>query len=97
MRDKLYGRVREAKLSAVAIEVLSVVAYTQPVTAAEIHELRGASNSAALTTLVRRRLIRQDRDPESGERRYWTTERFLKLFGLDGIDALPRSEELEKV
>ena len=41
MRDKFYGRVREAKLSPAAIEVLSIVAYNQPVTAAQIDELRG--------------------------------------------------------
>jgi segregation and condensation protein B len=96
MRDKFYGRVREAKLSAAAIEVLSIVAYNQPITAHEINELRSAANGAALSTLVRRRLIRQERPAEGGPPRYVTTERFLKLFGLECLEALPRSEELEK-
>jgi segregation and condensation protein B len=97
MRDKFYGRVREATLSPAAIEVLSIVAYNQPVTADAINELRGAANGAALSTLVRRRLIRLDRAENGAPPRYTTTERFLKLFGLQGLDALPRSEELEKV
>jgi segregation and condensation protein B len=96
MRDKFYGRVREAKLSAAAIEVLSIVAYNQPITAHEINELRSAANGAALSTLVRRQLIRQERPAEGGPPRYVTAERFLKLFDLECLEALPRSEELEK-
>lgn len=98
MRDKFYGRVREARLSTAALEVLSIVAYNEPVTAEEINQLRSAPNSAALSTLVRRRLVRLDRPTEPGApARYSTTERFLKLFDLESLDALPRSEELEKV
>ena len=97
MRDKFYGTVREAKLSPAALEVLSIVAYNQPATAEKINELRGAPNGAALSTLVRRRLVRLDRPAEDGAKpHYSTTERFLKLFGLESLDALPRSEELEK-
>lgn len=97
MRDKFYGRTREAKLSPAAIEALSIIAYNQPVTAHEISELRGAANGAALATLVRRRLVRLDRPDAGAPPQYVTTERFLKLFGLESLDALPRSEELEKL
>lgn len=96
MRDKFHGRVREAKLSPAALEVLSVIAYHQPITADAIHGLRGSSSGAALATLVRRKLVRQERltDPP-GPPQYSTTERFLRLFGLESVAALPRSEELE--
>ena len=98
MRDKFYGRVREARLSPAALEVLSVLAYNQPATAEQLSELRGAPSGAALTTLVRRRLVRLDRPEENSDQpTYSTTERFLKLFGLESLDALPRSEELEKI
>jgi segregation and condensation protein B len=97
MRDKFYGRTREAKLSPAAIEALSIIAYNQPVTAHEISALRGAANGAALATLVRRRLVRLDRPDAGAPPQYVTTERFLKLFGLESLDALPRSEELEKL
>ena len=96
MRDKFYGRVREAKLSSAAVEVLSIIAYNQPITSEEIGQLRGASSGAALSTLVRRKLVRLERPDDGSPPQYWTTDRFLRLFGLDNLAALPRSEELEK-
>ena len=98
MRDKFYGRVREARLSQTALEVLSIVAYNQPATLALINEIRGTPSGAVLATLVRRKLLRLDRPTSTGEAAsYTTTERFLQLFGLENLAALPRSEELEKL
>ena len=98
MRDKFYGRVKEARLSPAVLEVLSVLAYNQPATADQLTELRGAPSGGALSTLVRRRLVKLERGKEGGKTpQYSTTERFLKLFGLESLDALPRAEELEKV
>jgi segregation and condensation protein B len=95
MRDKFYGRVKEARLSSTALEVLSVLAYNQPATAEQLSELRGSPCGAAIATLVRRKLVRLDRPPEAGESpKYSTTERFLQLIGLESLAALPRSEEL---
>jgi segregation and condensation protein B len=96
MRDKFYGRVREAKLSTAALEVLSIIAYNQPLTLEQINQMRGVPSGAVVTTLVRRQLVRLEQTPEaSGASRYWTTDRFLRLFGLESVAALPRSEELE--
>jgi segregation and condensation protein B len=95
MRDKFYGRVKEARLSPAAIEVLSVVAYYQPATVDELNELRGSPCGSALSTLVRRKLIHVER-PGDGEPLYSTTDSFLKLFGLESLAELPRSEELER-
>ncbi len=95
MREKFYGRVKEARLSPAAIEVLSVLAYNQPATVEQLNELRGSPCGAALSTLVRRKLVRLDRAGDTPQ--YSTTERFLKLFGLENVAELPRSEELEKV
>jgi segregation and condensation protein B len=98
MRDKFHGRLREAKLSPGAVEVLSIVAYHQPTTAEAITELRGAASGTALAWLVRRKLVRMDRSEDGGGRpTYSTTDRFLRLFGLESVAELPRSEELEKV
>src|SRR3954470_19910774 len=98
MRDKFYGRVKEARLSPAVLEVLSLLAYNQPATAEKLNELRGGPTGAALSTLVRRRLVKVERE-EKGHAppQYLTTDRFLKLFGLENIDALPRVEEMEKV
>lgn len=97
MRDKFYGRVKEARLSPAVLEVLSILAYNQPATADHLSDLRGAPSGAALSTLVRRRLVKLERSAEGGKSpQYSTTERFLKLFGLESLEALPRAEELEK-
>ena len=98
MRDKLHGRTREAKLTPAAVEVLSVVAYNQPTTVEAINELRGTPSGPALQSLVRRKLVRVDRPADRGEPpQYSTTDRFLRLFGLESVAALPRNEELEKL
>lgn len=98
LRDKFHGRLKEAKLSPAALEVLSIVAYQQPTTSEAVSELRGVASGPALASLVRRKLVRLDRPAEHGERtRYSTTDRFLQVFGLSSIAELPRSEELEKI
>jgi segregation and condensation protein B len=97
MRDKFYGRVREAKLSPAALEVLSIIAYNQPLTLEDINQMRRVPSGAVLSTLVRRQLVRLEHPPgPGGASCYWTTDRFLRLFGLESLAALPRSEELEK-
>lgn len=97
MRDKFYGRVREAKLTPAATEVLALVAYSQPTTLEQINQVRGVPSGAVLSTLVRRRLVRLERAAEAGApSQYWTTDRFLQLFRLDNLAALPRIEELDK-
>lgn len=97
MRDKFYGSVKQARLSPAVLEVLSVLAYNQPATAERLNEIRGTPCGAALSQLVRRKLVRLDRAKDSNEpATYSTTERFLRLFGLESLEALPRSEELQK-
>jgi segregation and condensation protein B len=94
VRNRFYGRVREARLSQAAIDVLALVAYQQPLTSEKVHRLRGKPSSHILTHLVRRGLLRIERPP--AKRRtphYYTTERFLRLFNLQTLDDLPRSED----
>jgi chromosome segregation and condensation protein ScpB len=65
------------------------------VSAERINELRNSPNGAALSTLVRRKIVRLDRPSEPGSKPlYSTTERFLKLFNLQSLEELPRSEEV---
>lgn len=88
-------------LSAAALEVLSIVAYKQPVTKGEIEFLRGVQSDRALATLVEKGLAK-DVGRKDGPGRpilYGTTEQFLIHFGLNSIaqlPALPQPEE-EKV
>ena len=77
-----------------AIDVLALVAYQQPLTGEKIHRLRGKPSSHILSHLVRRGLLRIER-PAAKRRtpHYHTTERFLQLFNLQSLDDLPRSED----
>ncbi|MCS7045349.1 MAG: SMC-Scp complex subunit ScpB [Gemmataceae bacterium] len=94
--EKVYGSVREARLSSQAIDVLALVAYRQPATKAEIDALRGADSGPILRQLVRRGLIQVAfrADADQKEVSYGTTAKFLELFGLQGLDDLPRTQEL---
>lgn len=94
LRDKFYGRLRAAKLSQTAIDVLAVVAYKQPVTREDIDRLRGKPSGGLLAQLVRRELLRIERPTEKPRiPRYFTTPRFLQLFGLESLADLPKSPD----
>ncbi len=88
----------ERKLSRAAMETLAIIAYHQPVTRAEIEEIRGVATSAGtLDVLMETGWIRP-----RGRRRapgrpitYGTTQNFLEHFGLDGVKDLPGLAELK--
>lgn len=87
------GRVR---LSRAAVETLAVIAYNQPVTRAEVEELRRVRSERVIETLLSHGLIRiAGRKKASGSPLlYRTTPRFLEIFGLEAIADLPSLEEL---
>jgi segregation and condensation protein B len=96
LRNVFYGRIREARLSQAAIDVLALVAYQQPMTGDKIGRLRGKPSSHILAHLVRRGLLCVERpDPKRRTPHYRTTDRFLKLFNLQSLDELPRHEDSE--
>ncbi len=93
LRNRFYGRVREARLSQAAIDVLAIVAYRQPITSEDVNRLRDKPCSHILSQLVRRRLLQIERPADKATKPvYRTTDRFLELFGLDDINELPKSE-----
>lgn len=89
------GRRVPERLSTAAWEVLAVVAYRQPVTRLEIDTLRGVSSDHAVDTLVSRGLVAEVGRKEVPGRPilYATTERFLEVFGLENLAALPPAPE----
>jgi segregation and condensation protein B len=96
LRSRFYGRIREARLSQAAIDVLALVAYQQPLTGEKVQRLRGKPSSRILSHLVRRGLLKIERPAEKPRTpRYHTTERFLQLFNLQSLDDLPRSEDTD--
>jgi segregation and condensation protein B len=88
---KLLNEKKAVKLSPSALEVLAIVAYKQPITRADIDEIRGVDSSWALDTLVERKLARITGRKEALGRPllYGTTQEFLKHFGLAHLGDLP--------
>jgi segregation and condensation protein B len=97
VREKFYGKARQARLSQAAIEVLAAVAYNAPIGADDVSRLRSTPSGHILAQLVRRQLLRIERgETKPRKTLYSTTPRFLELFGLDNLDDLPRSSNLEE-
>lgn len=89
--------VKERELSRALLEVMSIVAYKQPVTRGEIEDIRGGrSADYAIATLMRVGLIEAHgrRDTPGRPVLYITTELFLKRFGLRNLDDLPDYKEV---
>ncbi len=84
------------RLTVPAMETLAVVAYRQPVLKAEIEAIRGVGCGELLRQLLERGLVKiTGRSEELGNPfLYGTTRRFLEIFGLASMDALPRGERL---
>ena len=87
---------REAKLSQAALETLAVVAYRQPVLRADIESIRGVACGEVLRGLMEKSLVRiTGRAEEIGRPLlYGTTQHFLEVFGLAGLNDLPNAEQL---
>jgi segregation and condensation protein B len=99
LREKLYGGPREARLEQPAKDVLSVIAYRQPVEKEEVDAIRGTDSGSILRYLVRLGLVAVQHRAEAGGRavRYGTTSRFLQVFGLGSLDDLPRLGDTAQV
>jgi len=95
MRRLFHERTTQ-KLSVASLETLSVVAYRQPVTAAEITEIRGVNTSGVLSTLLERHLIKivGRKNVVGRPFLYGTTREFLIRFGLKDLADLPRIEDM---
>ncbi len=93
-----YGKRNDARLSRAAMETLSIVAYSQPITRAEIESLRGVNADGMMRLLLSRNLIREvgRKDAPGKPVQYGTTKEFLKLFRLSTIADLPRLDEADR-
>lgn len=98
VRELFYGKIRQAKLSQQAIDILAIIAYKQPLSADEVTEIRGTPSAAILSQLARRQLLCAEKAVRDGKTvtLYTTTPRFLELFGLDSLGDLPQSEDLDR-
>ncbi|MCC9607463.1 SMC-Scp complex subunit ScpB [Blastopirellula sp. JC732] len=97
LREKFYGKVREAKLSQPAVDVLALVAYNQNITREEVDKMRGKPSGPLLNQLVRRELLQLERTGKGKEKQktYSTTDRFLEMFRLTSLEDLPQPQGLD--
>jgi len=85
-----------SRLSKPALETLSIIAYRQPITRAELESIRGVACGEVVRTLMDRRLVKiTGRAEELGRPMlYGTTRQFLDTFGLASVKDLPKPEDL---
>ena len=88
---KLIENPTNQVLTGASLEVLAIIAYKQPITRAEVEDLRGVKSERPIATLVSRALIQEVGRAEGTGRAilYGTTKEFLNYFGLKNINELP--------
>jgi len=92
-------KARPPRLSQPALETLAIIAYRQPLTRAEIEQIRGVNVDAVMQTLMERGLVETAGRAEVIGRppTYGTTPLFLEYFGLRGLEDLPAADELRRI
>jgi segregation and condensation protein B len=92
-------KARPPRLSQPALETLAILAYRQPVTRAEIEQVRGVAVDGVMQTLLERGLVEQVGRAEVVGRpmMYGTTPSFLEYFGLRSLDDMPAADELRRI
>lgn len=94
--NKLHHRPNKLKLSAPAMETLTIIAYRQPMTRGDVEAIRGVQCTEILKQLMDRGLVRIAGHDDSLGRPYLyeTTRKFLELFGLRKLDDLPLADQM---
>ena len=97
--ERLFKRTRKLQLSRPALEALSIVAYQQPVSKAEVESIRGVECGSVISTLMERELITvKGRGKTAGRPLlFGTTQIFLESFGLEKTTDLPKLKELSEL
>jgi segregation and condensation protein B len=92
-------KTRPPRLSQPALETLAIIAYRQPITRAEVEQIRGVNVDGTMQTLMERGLVEAVGRAEVVGRppTYGTTALFLEYFGLRSLDDLPAADELRKL
>ncbi len=87
------------RLSQPAIETLAIVAYRQPITKPEVDSIRGVDSGYILRQLLEKMLVRVAGRADSPGKPllYKTTNYFLKHFGINSVDELPKPREIDEI
>lgn len=96
--EKYSNTAKAALLSKAALEILSIIAYKQPIARLQIDEIRGVSSSGAVQKLQLRNLIEEKGRMETPGRPilYGTTDYFMNYFGLKSLSELPDIRTIEE-
>ncbi len=96
---KMYKTRTTNKLSKAALETLAIIAYRQPITKAEIEDIRGVSADGMVSTMMERKFIRVVGRKEVVGRPllYGTTKEFLHYFGLKDLTDMPELKDLQDI
>ncbi|MCX8156661.1 MAG: SMC-Scp complex subunit ScpB [Verrucomicrobiae bacterium] len=99
LRTLVGQKMRPPRLSQPALETLAIIAYRQPVTRAEVEQVRGVAVDGVMQTLLERGLVEQVGRAEAPGRPalYGTTPQFLEYFGLARLEDLPAADELRRL
>jgi segregation and condensation protein B len=92
-------KTRPPRLSQPALETLAIVAYRQPVTRAEVEQIRGVNVDGTMQTIMERGLVEAvgRADVVGRPPTYGTTPLFLEYFGLGSLEDLPAADELRRI
>lgn len=92
-------KTRQFKLSGPALEVLSIVAYKQPVVKFEVDEIRGVESGHLLRALMEKNLVSFEGKSDLPGRpmQYGTTKKFLEIFGLRSLKELPTLSQIDEL
>jgi segregation and condensation protein B len=92
-------KIRPSRLSQPALETLAIIAYRQPITRAEVEQIRGVNVDGTMQTLLERGLVESTGRAEVVGRPqiYSTTMLFLEYFGLRSLEDLPAADELRRI
>ena len=88
---RIVNHPKKPRLTDVMLETLSIIAYKQPITKAEVEKIRGVSSDHAVNKLVEYNLVCElgRLDAPGRPMLFGTTEEFLRSFGVESVDELP--------
>lgn len=107
IRNRFYGRIRQVKLNQAAIDCLALISYQPGISREELERQRGQASGSLLSQLIRRQLVEMCRETAKntlGEKktaekktvqRYYPTQRLLDLAGIESLDDLPQTEDID--
>lgn len=95
----MFARRRKLRLTRAALETLAIIAYKQPVTKTEIEQIRGVASDGVIHNLLEKTMITvKGRAATVGKPlQYGTTDEFLKFFGLNKLEDMPKMSEIEEL